>query len=127
MATVYVITSGCYSNYHICAVSLDLKKAEMLQKFYEKIEYDEVRIEEYDADCYADRIASGYSMYLIQFEKTGQVHYINPNRDPTEERIYSTWSERYINVEVWAKDEESAIKIAAEKRAKYLAAKEGIS
>ena len=40
MATVYVITSGCYSDYHICAVSLDLKKAEMLKKFYEKIEYE---------------------------------------------------------------------------------------
>ena len=127
MYTVYVITSGCYSDYHICAVSLDLKKAEMLKKFYEKIEYDEVNIEEYDSDYYADRIASGYSMYLVQFEKTGQVHHINPNRDPTEERIYSTWSERYINVEVWAKDEESAVKIAAEKRAKYLAEKEGIS
>ena len=42
MATVYVITSGCYSDYHICAVSLDLKKAEMLKKFYEKIEYENV-------------------------------------------------------------------------------------
>ena len=127
MATVYVITSGCYSDYHICAVSLDLKKAEMLKKYYEKTEYDEVDIEEYDEDCYVDRIASGYSMYLVQFEKTGQVHYINPNRTTTEERIYSTWNERYINVEVWAKDEESAIKIAAEKRAKYLVEKEGIS
>ena len=127
MATVYVITSGCYSDYHICAVSLDLKKAEMLKKFYEKIEYDEVDIEEYDADCYTDRIASGYRMYFVQFEKNGQVYHINPNRDPTEEIIYPTCSGHYINVEVWAKDEESAIKIAAEKRSKYLAEKEGIS
>lgn len=127
MTKVYVITSGCYSDYHICAVSLYLEKAEMLKKFCEKTEYDEVTIEEYDADYYADRIASGYSMYLVQFESNGEVHYINPNRCLTEERIYPTWSGRFISVELWAKDEESAVKIAAERRAKYLAEKEGIA
>lgn len=30
MAKVYVITKGCYSDYHICAVTLDKEKAERL-------------------------------------------------------------------------------------------------
>lgn len=126
MAKVYVLTSGCYSDYHICAVSLDPKKAEQLKKFYEKTEYDEVEIEEYEADSYYDRIQSGYSMYLVQFDRTGNVQWIKGNRTPGAAIIYPTFSGRCINAEVWAKDEESAIKIAAEKRAKYLAEKEGI-
>ena len=35
MAKVYVITSGEYSDYHICAVTLDPKRAEKMKKFYD--------------------------------------------------------------------------------------------
>lgn len=50
---VYVITQGCYSDYHICAVTLDKDKAERLQKMYSaKDSYysDNTEIEEYDTD-----------------------------------------------------------------------------
>ena len=127
MAKVYVITSGCYSDYHICAVTLDPKKAELLKKFYDKVEYDETAIEEYYADFEYNRISEGYKMYLVQFDKAGKVHCIRDNRSPEGENIYETCNGYYVNVTVWAKDDESAIKIAAERRAKYLAEKEGIS
>lgn len=127
MAKVYVITAGSYSDYHICAVTLDPQKAETLKKFYDKTEYDEAGIEEYDADYYYDRIASGYTMYLVQFDSDGEAHWIRDNRSPDDENVYETCNGYYVNVTVWAKDKESAIKIAAEKRAKYLAEKEGIA
>ena len=124
---VYVITAGSYSDYHICAVTLDPQKAKTLRKFYNKTEMDGADVEEYDADFCYDRIASGYEMYLVQFDQTGNAHWIRKNITPDGENIYSTCNGYYINVTVWAKDEESAIKIAAEKRAKYLAEKEGIA
>lgn len=50
---VYVITQGCYSDYHICAVTLDKDKAERLQKLYSAKEGSYMitaEIEEYEAD-----------------------------------------------------------------------------
>ena len=127
MAKAYVITTGCYSDYHICAVSLDLHKAEALKKFYEKTEWDEVYIEEYEIDVHYDRLMSGYELRLVQFDSDGSIHHIGDARSPEDENIYETWNGRLLNVLVWAKDKESAAKIAAEKRAMYLAEKEGIS
>lgn len=48
---VYVITSGEYSDYGICAVTLDKKQAELLKERYSG-KWDEARIEEYDTDDY---------------------------------------------------------------------------
>ena len=54
---VYVITQGCYSDYHICAVTLDKDKAEQLRKMYTAKESrygysssDVAEIEEYETD-----------------------------------------------------------------------------
>lgn len=58
---VYVITQGCYSDYHICAVTLDKDKAERLRKMYTAKEScygycrsDDAEIEEYEADDTGD-------------------------------------------------------------------------
>lgn len=127
MSKAYVITSGCYSAYHICGVTLDKHKAETLKTVYEKIEYEEVNIEEYELDAHYDRFESGCKMYLVQFDCEGNIHQVCGDCSPDDESIYETWGGHYINVFVWAKDQESAVKIAAEKRAKYLAEKEGIA
>ena len=127
MEKAYVITSGCYSDYHICAVTLDKSKAKELKTFYEKTEWDDVFIEEYEIDAHYDRLMNGHECRMVQFDCDGSVHYVGDARSPKKENIYETWNGRFVNVLVWAKDKESAIKIAAEKRAKYLAEKEGIA
>ena len=45
MAIVYVIAKGCYSDYHICAVTLDKEKAERLCKLFDNGGMDETGIE----------------------------------------------------------------------------------
>ena len=47
---VYVITQGCYSDYHICAVAIDRKKAERIAKLYSSGQYSLAEIEEFDTD-----------------------------------------------------------------------------
>lgn len=125
MAKVYVITAGSYSDYHICAVSLDPQKAEVLAKFYTEHGYDQAGVEEYDADYEYDRIESGCHMYIVTFDKQGDVEHIAPDGTGTREDVFS-WRGG-VTAEVWAKDAKTAVKIAAEKRAMYLAEKEGIS
>lgn len=125
MAKVYVITAGSYSDYHICAVSLDPQKAKVLAKFYTEHGYDQAGVEEYDADYEYDRIESGCQMYIVTFDEQGYVEYIAPDGALTRENVFSWWGG--VKAVVWAKDAKAAVKIAAEKRAMYLAEKEGIT
>ena len=130
MAKVYVITKGCYSDYHICAVTLDKKKAERLCNLVDDGGMDESKIEEWDTEQHVD-LLSGRKPYYVSFRKNGDLYSVDE----------STWGFEYFESEIierpkindsllvklYAEDKESAIKIAAEKRAKYLAEKEGSS
>ena len=60
---VYVITKGDYSDYHICAVTMDEDRAERMQKMYGG-KYDEARIETYTLD---EAKTTGY-VYEIEFK-----------------------------------------------------------
>lgn len=132
MATVYVVTKGCYSDYHICAVTFDKEKAERLRVLFEgNSRLDEARIEEFDTDTHEDLLL-GRKRYYVSFRKNGDL-YSADEKD--------TWGIEYFEpgikefprsgaclvVNLYADNRESAIKIAAEKRAKYLAEKEGIA
>ena len=128
MATVYVITRGDYSDYHICAVTLDKKKAKKLAKMY-TTSYDNAIVEKWETDTETDINAlKGRYPYSVTFREDGSVDTFKHHYD------YETFCEGFdlseywgLRVNLYAPDAESAIKIAAEKRAKYLAEKEGIS
>lgn len=133
MAKVYVITSGEYSDYHICAVTLDPQKAEQLKKIFDQSDYTGAQIEEWDTEKHDDYFA-GRTPYCVVFLETGgvvsvgarDIAYFEPGVTETtcqvNRRIVPA-----LRVELYADNTEAAIKIAAEKRAKYLAEKEGIS
>lgn len=55
---VYIITSGIYSAYSICAVTLDKDKAEKLKRMYIAKGYDCVDIEEFEEDNTGDVFSS---------------------------------------------------------------------
>lgn len=134
MAKVYVITKGCYSDYHICAVTLDKEKAERLRKMFDS-SCDEAEIEEWDTEATAD-LLSGRKQYYVRFCQNGAVfsadqreyclEYFNPG---IKESFCFVKGQKVdlLDVELYADSREAAIKIAAEKRAKYLAEKEGIA
>jgi len=135
MAKVYVITMGCYSDYHICAVALDREKAERLCKVIPPDCGDEPEIEEWDTEQHEDLLA-GRKPYFVIFlengdvftadEKNWGIEYFKPNITET----WCNWKRNNVpalRVELYADNLEAAIKIAAEKRAKYLAEKEGIA
>ena len=134
MAIVYVVTKGCYSDYHICAVTLDKEKAERLRKLFGSI-CDEAEIEEWDTEGTVD-LLSGRKPYYVRFYENGElfsasedeycIEYFKPG---IEESFCFVQGRKIdlLNVNLYAENKEYAIKIAAEKRAKYLAEKEGIA
>ena len=131
---VYVITSGEYSDYHICAVALDDKKAKILKEKFDHDDYTGATIEEYDTEEY-EGIRSGKSVYRVFFNKSGDCDEIMNCCKEGLNCYHLSWCKeepKYIQhtgrciVYVLANCKEAAIKIAAERRAKYLAEKMGL-
>lgn len=126
---VYVITKGIYSDYRICAVALDKDKAEILRKAFSD-SWEEAEIETYETDQFITEIEAGLKIYQCVMNDNGLSAYerdyeyaddICFNKvNKTNHRI-TTYS-----VYVWAKDEDSALKIAADKIAEYKAKEAGI-
>lgn len=82
----YVITQGCYSDYHICAVTLDKEKAEHLRKLALCHDSDYVEIEEYELD-------------KIEYEFTPEALETEPIRYYRVEINYSVKEHRVTRIE----------------------------
>lgn len=125
---VYIITKGDYSGYHICAVTTDKKKAEILRKAHNDLDgWHKARIETYDTDEFLTEIENGLNLYDCTMERDKPMFIFEVDLDYM---ISSDFKVRYNRstycVYVWAKDEEHALKIASDKIAEYKANKEGI-
>ena len=118
---IYVITKGEYSEYHICAVATDYEKACILQKKF-SAKYDTAEIEEFDTEDFNDIYAKKI-LYSVRFDSNGTVTNVYEKDidyfDPKDNPVQVCW-EKEVLVRVFAFDRESAVKIAAEKRAMEL-------
>lgn len=130
--TVYVITKGCYSDYGICAVTLDKEVAERLRVLHTD-RWDDAMIEEYDTDAYDKHLKIGLP-WEVSFNEDGSIRWserksVDYYKLGCVEKHYRDVIDGYVHklsVTVLAETKEAAIKIAAEKRAEYLATKMGI-
>ena len=122
---IYVVTQGKYSSYGIITATLDRDVAEAIAKKYNS-EWDPTEVEEYeDAELLLK------PRWHVRFLKDCSVeveeqplsdYYTSPSCI-----VYVRAGTLVLEVEnVAADDKESAIKIAAEKRAAYLAEKNGL-
>lgn len=119
---VYVITSGEYSSYGICAVTLDKEQAELLKTRYSDT-WNEACIEKYDTDDYKIEVSDDYiPLWNVEF-RNGEIvrcYKIFYERISHGTVYASEWS-REVNVFVKAKDKEYAKKIAKDIYMKWLA------
>lgn len=119
---VYVVTQGRYSDYHIIGVTLDKKLAEKAAEFnmkYGRYSNTEAYIEEWETDDFHSSALT--CVFEVDFDENGNIIDCEENHWADEEFT------RASMVIVRAKDEEHAKKIAIDRRAMYLAAKEGIA
>lgn len=128
---VYVITKGCYSDYHICGVTLDKTRAEKLVKFYSD-GYDDAKIEEFDTEAensaVLDRLIPVYQVDIapngkysvdvwqyVDSQNGFKTQFIFPN-------AHASGSESMrFRARLLANDAEHAAKIACDERAKRIA------
>lgn len=125
MSKVYIVTLGDYSDYHICAASLDKAHAKILAEKYTD-SYYEARIEEYELDEFLEEAKQGYFWYwctcTLENGMFGEVKVHQEDSYSTCACVKVVKSPRrdMLHVDVLAKDDEHARKIAAEKFATYV-------
>ena len=125
---VYVVTKGEYSDYGICAVTLDKDKAdELCHRFSDS--WGDAYIETYDTDDYDSDKGRFYQVKigkrsLLKVREIGVVGLDERNRvfTDTDRRTHT----KYYFVNVKTKDEEHAKKIGSDLVAKYKAQEQGI-
>lgn len=124
---IYVLTKGCYSDYHIITATTDYELACKIKDRFDKIN-SEWSDEKVNIEIYEDAELYLKPNYFIRFDKQGNV--VEAYED-TSEYGYDRYSGLDVKggyfTTITTDNKESAIKIAAEKRAMFLAEKEGIS
>ena len=123
--THYVLTAGCYSDYHIVAVCSNRAKAEQIMERVNRNagSYDQCDIEEYED---AEPVADNLNCYCMNFE----TNTIREEDSDIEYGIKGTYFKDRKGI-IWvlyvlAENEEMARKIAFDRRAMLMAQKEGI-
>lgn len=124
---VYVICSGEYSDKGVDFVTLDKDRAEELRKIAERNSWDNYAwIQEYDTDK-CDEVAErgDRQMYKVTFLHNSYTT-VTVNYWLHKEDIYEDGLNTLVVI-VSAKNTDEALKIAADRRAKYIAEKEGLT
>ena len=125
MSKVYIVTAGDYSDYHICAASLDKARAEILAEKYTD-SYDEATVEEYELDEFFGEAEQGYFWYWcwckIENGMFGQVkvRQLDSYGNGLVGKVVKSLRHEQLFVDVLAENDEHARKIAAEKFATYV-------
>ena len=136
-STVFVLTTGSYSDYSIVGVfSTKEKEAEFRQAFPSS-DYNEVETYPFDSNAPSLR-ANGYSLYQLYLLRDGITEKITRISSPSTYELSQVgnckvWRrstapayagkgiQDCIDIIVWAKSDVHAIKIASEKRAQLIA------
>lgn len=116
---VYIITKGVYSDYHICAVTLDKNIAEKLCRAYTDNDRHKAWIEEYDLN---ERLEDVRIMYCVEITDDD----VEVCVDDDDNKEYEFGDRGDFTAYVLARDQEHAVKIAQDRRAEYLAKKNGV-
>jgi len=128
---VYVITSGEYSDYHICAVAQSRKKAEALKKLFDKENYTGASIEVYDTNTYQ----TGRSLYVAEYDvKRGELKITRVKESDEYPDIPSERTMKgivgnglYLRTGINARNKSQAEKIFYDRLAKYKAEQSGLT
>lgn len=117
--TVWVVTSGSYSDYSINAVCSTEENAKLIAaKLYDANDPLEIEL-----DKFVSQLSLGktyYRAWVFRDQRPIKVASASPaHDDPQGFEMWPNWNAAAVYL--WADNEEDAIKIAADKRAQWLA------
>ena len=120
MKKMYLVTDGCYSDYHVMGVFDDKELAKKYIKSFGG------GIEEYELNPAEPFLRLGYKPYSLQIDIYGKYWTAEPIKksywhdisDIGEVDYYP--KDKIMTLVLWAKDKQHAIKIAREKRREFI-------
>lgn len=129
---VYLVTSGEYSDYGVHAVFSTKEKAEA---FVDAIDWGmcslsnyKPHINEYPLDCMDERFQDELKFFKVWMDRDGNTRKIEQPKPSTDDIAllpYREWSADSDTgnsfSSMWAKDESHAVKIANERRTRWIA------
>ena len=123
--TVYVITEGEYSDYHIIAVSLDKEKAKIIADAFSNT-YDKANVEEYETDTF-ELIKEGNKIYEVIYDaneyRVRETMWLdNDEKLNTVQKFKDVYQ-----VKILTKDVDHAFKIGVDLINEYKAREQGIA
>ena len=124
-ATIYIVTSGTYSDYHIDGIFSTQELAEAyIKQFQDK--WDKMEVEEWTLDPWKKELRKGYKAYFLHMDKEGNTLDISAQSYGTynlrDGKPYQGWDNAgNMTLGVLARNETHAIKIANEKRVMLIA------
>jgi hypothetical protein len=131
MSTVYVVTSGKWSNYGIVGVFSDHETAERYVARHnlgmDDDAYGAARVETYQMDELRELAETSLRYWSFWFDDGGGVVREMSALDGDEVISLQGIAREILYVTVRAADRDTALKVAAERRAVYLAEREGIA
>lgn len=124
---IYVITKGDYSDYHICAVTIDKNKAKLLKEKFSNEHWGNAVIEEFDTDNEEEvlKYENVYDCRYLEEESAIKVSASDFDYYRPEDLIVKKYKDG-LYTRVLANTLEDALKIASDKFAKYRAEKMGL-
>lgn len=124
MTTIYVVTSGDYSDYQIHGVFSTAAKAQAFIDHEREQMWGAAEIEQWTLDEYCDPVERGLRCYYVSFlniRQSAAQASLSPAQSPFESvnKPDRTGVRSYVTY-LWAQDEAAALKIANERRIQYL-------
>lgn len=127
MSKVFVVTQGCYSDYHICRAfsSKDLAEQWIGDRKEKDEYYDDMGIEEYELDDFSGSERNKILSYRIEMNLSGEITHCKPDFGD-DARVYVRGPGifgrgPYIDFKIPTTDEVAARKTASEIRARMIA------
>ncbi len=116
---VYLVTTGCYSDYKVAGVYSTMKKAELARKL---AGHDANPIDEFELDAIPEH-PPGMLLFGVKMDKDGNVISWKTCDSESSKSLYEwrPWNCDLIRFSMWARDSDRAIKIANEKRLMLIA------
>lgn len=138
MKTVWVVEQGEYSDYRVVGVFTSKENAEKVRAMFSEddtTEYGKATVAEWNLDPSIEQLNAGLRQFELWIDREGNAYHPPELVEPFDVdlrddfKAIDTWNKdtqkfdapRHLRCEVWAKDEEHAIKIANERRTQLIA------
>lgn len=122
MSKVYLVSSGEYSDYSIDGIFSSKEKAMAFMYHFHKEDgyggYNDVA--EREVDPWGEQIDQGLTLWRVYIRKQGDTDRCSMI-DPSSNEVGYEFYGNALCFQVWAKNQDHAIKIAGERRARIIA------